>query len=359
MLDTETNHLEIGSAKAMVDDYLRQFFGTKIGMSRPIGDSYVRLWQTMEQLSLAGGKRLRPYMVMVSYQAFQGANPTSILPVATAWELLHLCMLIHDDIIDNDTVRYGIRNISGMYDGFYTSDEPDPVRRMHLANSAAILAGDLAHSGAHEIIIKSSLPAEQKILAQQFLASATFSVAGGELLDTESVLDEIGRVDALSIARFKTASYSFVGPLSTGAALAGASERQLELLERFGTALGCGFQLADDLLGIFGDEAKTGKSTIGDIREGKRTYMMQYAHQHASAKDRNLLDGLLGKQDVTPQEADTVRDIVVRTGARQAAEAAIAQFETTCMEVLQTLAADRIDTHSLQKLVGQSIKRVR
>lgn len=357
MLQTDKPLQDLTAVKAAVDKLLGQYFAEKKTLAEAVGDSYVRLWQTMQHLNQAGGKRLRPYMVTAGYRAWGGSSTQDVLPVAAAWELLHLCMLIHDDIIDNDHIRYGIKNVAGSYENFYLSLEDNTSRREHLATSAAILAGDLAHSGAYDIILKSSLSAEQKILAQRYISAATFSVAGGELLDTESVLYPIDGVDPLSIAKFKTASYSFVGPLSTGAALAGASNKQLDTLEQYATALGCAFQLVDDILGMFGDESAIGKSTTGDIREGKRTCLMQYAFSHAVPADKKTLAMLVGKVDISEKEADIVRDIVIRSGARQAVETNITAYEQDCHNALKKLSQEGIATDDLVALITVTTRR--
>lgn len=343
-------------AKARTDAALGTYLRGRTQAAGSIGAEYERLWQSVTRLSSAGGKRLRPFMALLSYQVFTNEND-DITAAATAWELLHLCMLIHDDFIDQDMIRYGVDNIAGEYLHIYEPLEADVQRRGHLANSAALLAGDVALSAAHDMILGSSLTNDQKVVALQYLTEATFNVAGGELLDTESVLYDIQLVDSLAIARHKTASYSFVGPLAMGADLGGASDVQLVALRQFALELGCAYQLIDDLLGVFGDASVTGKSAVGDIREGKRTFLMQQAYQRASTDELAILNDHLGKADITHLEADHVKHVLVQCGAKQAVNEQIDLHIKACKTALDQLCATAPRADELQILLDVATKR--
>lgn len=363
-MNTASNKLAVAlvdknSVRTAVNSVLEQYFLERIELASTMAPAYADLWHTIKDLGLAGGKRLRPYMVMLAYSTFGGKDPERVLPVGASWELLHLCMLIHDDIIDNDLVRYGVPNIAGAYQKRYSTLSISSERKQHLSMSAALLAGDVAHSAAHEILITSNLPATDILTAQKYLTAATFTVAGGELLDTEASAYPLADSDTEAIAEYKTANYSFVGPLCTGAALAGATPTALGQLQQFGTSLGLAFQLTDDLLGVFGDEVITGKSTIGDLREGKPTYMMQYAFEHADQPDRQVLDNLVGNQDLTEVQAINVREILVRTGARQAIENRIDALATVCLDTIEGLGIGATHKTGLRDLVTTATKRNR
>ncbi len=347
------------SVRVAVNSVLEQYFLERIELASTMAPAYADLWHTIKDLGLAGGKRLRPYMVMLAYKTFGGNEPDRMLPVAASWELLHLCMLIHDDIIDNDLIRYGVPNIAGAYQKRYNNLSISHARKQHLATSAALLAGDLAHSAAHEILITSNLPASDILTAQKYLTAATFTVAGGELLDTEASAYPLADSDTEAIAEYKTANYSFVGPLCTGAALAGATPTALGQLQQLGTSLGLAFQLTDDLLGVFGDEVITGKSASGDIREGKPTFMMQYAFEHANQPERQVLDNLVGNQDLTDIQAENVRKILVRSGARQATENRIDALATVCLNTIEDIGIGETHKIGLRDLVTTATKRNR
>ena len=263
----------LNALKQDVDNVLSTHFTEKIAASSMLSPQYGQLWEEMSKLNFAGGKRLRPYMILLSYTSFGGSAYDDVLYVAAGWELLHLCMLIHDDITDQDYTRHGVPNIAGSYNEIYKARQHDETKRSHLALSSALLAGDLALASAYELVSKATLSDADKILALQYMNESVFNVAGGELLDIESTMYTFSEVDPLKVAQLKTASYSFEGPLSVGAALAGASSERLAEIKTLGTIIGCAFQLADDLLDVFGDVNVTGKTGNSDLSEGKRTYL--------------------------------------------------------------------------------------
>lgn len=343
--------------RADINTMLEEYFSEKISHSATLNHDYAQLWKVLSHLSSAGGKRLRPYMTVLAYQAFGGKDYSGILPIAVAQELLHLCLLIHDDIIDRDFTRYGVNNVSGSYVDIYEKLIQDHNERVHLANSAALLAGDLALSGAYEMTLKSSLPLENITVAQGQLSKSIFAVVGGELLDTESVLHSFSSVDALQIAKLKTASYSFNGPLITGASLAKASPHNLRVLADYAEALGIAFQLTDDLLGTFGDSTVTGKTNTGDLSEGKRTLLMQKTFEKSSQAEHQLLNSLVGKADLTPLEADKIRNIIVDCGAKTEIESLVDAYATKAQSHLQKIAIRSANKQALEQLIHFAANR--
>lgn len=358
-MSADTPSLLENSLKAVRRDVelcTENFFEAKIANASAIKPAYARLWRTIAELHRAGGKRLRPYMVSLGYRAFGGTDYRSIIPVMAAWELLHLCMLIHDDIIDRDTVRYGVKNITGSYLDIYSA-HASHSEALHLANSAALTAGDLLLSSAYELVLSSDLKPEDVIVSQKYLAAATFAVAGGELLDSEAVLEDVRRTDSQTIVLFKTASYSFVGPLQAGAALAGASEQKLEQVRRFGEMLGSAFQLTDDLLGVFGDSSVTGKSASSDISEAKRTVLLQEAYARADTAGKAVLNAHVGNAKLTDAQANEVRDVMQRTGAKKAVEDMVADYVVRARQIVEELPIDTSQKQEFNELIAAATKR--
>ena len=351
LIDTET-------AKKVTDEFIRSFFQRRSLEAMEIGQSYFRLWNSMEHLILAGGKRLRPYMVLATYQAY---NPhgqlTDILPAAVAQELIHSAMLIHDDIIDRDTIRYGEKNISGQYNDYYEPLLNDGTERSHMSLSAALLAGDALIAEAHRLLRTTIRPVELVTQAEEILDTAIFEVVGGELLDSEMAFMPKGSIASDTIARYKTASYTFVGPLTTGAVLAQAPEHDINILKEFSIILGVGYQLRDDLIGTFGNEDLTGKSNTTDLVEGKRTYLIEQFEQLATPSQREQFFSIFHRQDATSQELEIAKTVLIESGAKAAVEKQI--------EIKNSEALDKIDSLSLsseakmiyQGLVERSLHR--
>lgn len=269
----------LSKTRAEVEERLVRLCDERISQAAEVGDRYVLLWKKIKTIVLRGGKRIRPYLVMVGY----GKYSESMLSVAVAQELVHIAMLIHDDIIDQDFIRHGGKNISGEYRDAY-SKYLDRIPATHYANSAALMAGDALISESYLQINTAQF--SQNIQAQLInrLGRSIFEVIGGELLDVEAAFVNDVAFDPLKIYRYKTASYSFIGPLLSGAICAGADGDTLQMLERFAEKIGVAYQLQDDLLGVFGDEKETGKSTLSDLREGKQTLLVNF-HKDLMSKE--------------------------------------------------------------------------
>ena len=297
---------------------LARFFSLAKKRAEPLGADYVELWSRLEA-NTVGGKRFRPRMVLAAYQALGGADLEAAACIGAAFELLHTALIVHDDVIDHDFVRRGAPNISGSYrDGARAAGAPDGVAE-HRGMSASVIAGDLALFNAYRFIDRSGVGDEVRARLLEVMDDALFASAAGELIDVDFAwLPGVPRVDdILTMERLKTAVYSFECPLQAGAILAGAPELTVDTLGEFGREMGIAYQLVDDLLGVFGTESETGKSTVGDLREGKRTVLIAYASE---TEGWGAVEHLLGDPSLTDADAAVLRDYLVDSGARAFAE---------------------------------------
>jgi len=301
-----------------VDAVLARFFSLAKNRAAAFGPAYVQLWQVLEN-NTVGGKRFRPRMVMAAYQALGGTDTEAAAYVGAAFELLHTALIVHDDVIDHDFTRRGVPNIAGTYrDRAIEAGSADRVAE-HSGISAAVIAGDLALFNSYRLIDRSGVTDLTRNRLLEVMDDALFASAAGELIDVDfATAREVPRVDdILTMERLKTAVYSFEGPLQAGAILAGASEDVVGTLADFGREIGIAYQIVDDLLGVFGVEAETGKTTIGDLREGKRTVIIAYA---TSTAEWTECEHLFGSEDLTEADAERLREVLVRCGARTFAE---------------------------------------
>lgn len=340
-----------------VDAFLLSHYKYKIGRAKKLSPDYGRLWQAILDYHQAGGKRIRPYILLLSYQVFGGKNYQNMIPVAAAVEMLHTCLLVHDDIIDRDYVRHGSPNIAGAYLRHYNTGSVDEHSKTHLSNSAALLAGDLLLSDTYQIILASDLDPAQKTTAMQLLGNTIFTVAGGQLLDTESVLLPFEAADPLTVAHLKTADYSFVSPMVLGATLAGARPDGLRVLRNFGEALGVAFQLRDDWLGVFGSAQKLGKPITSDLEENKRTYLMREAYALADAIQRKQLDELFEVQKPNDKDLIKLQRLLEETGAKQATVQAIREYTGRAREVLAGMQLDESSNIRFEQLIAMATNR--
>ena len=264
-----------------------------------------------------GGKRLRPVLLLLGHEVAAG-DPSEVLGAAVAVELLHTCALLHDDVIDAAPTRRGYptthvafadRHRAGGWAG-------DADR---YGEAVAILLGDLAFVQADEAMLECRVSADHLLAGLRAFGRLREEVMAGQVLDVHAAATRSVDADlALQVATLKSGRYSVTRPLQLGAVLGGADTDLLDVLERVGEPLGRAFQLRDDVLGVFGDAAATGKSASGDLAEGKRTLLVAEAWARADDHQRAQLADRLGAPDLTAAEAAELRDIVDATGARDA-----------------------------------------
>jgi geranylgeranyl diphosphate synthase type II len=341
----------------LLQQNITDYFEQQINAARHVHADYAVLWSELYRLVQAGGKRLRPHMVFLSYEAFGGRDIALVAPIAAAQEMLHQCLLIHDDIIDRDYVRHGVPNVTGGYQVRYRTLVTDPALRTHYANGAALMGGDLLLSAAYQMIAQSGVSDAHKLQVQTVLGQAIFEVGGGELLDTEASFRPAEQTDTLLIARYKSAGYSFVGPLVTGAILADATSEQRQVVHAFAENLGAAFQLQDDILGVFGSTFKTGKSTTGDIREGKRTYLVECFYAVADNRQKQLFEKYFGRSDITSAQANQVRKLLNNSGAKERTIQKIAELEVAAVRALIALELSSEYHDRFLQLVQRSLRR--
>jgi geranylgeranyl diphosphate synthase type II len=306
------------TGQSQVDAVLDRFFSLSRKRAVPLGPEYVALWEALEN-NTSGGKRMRPRMVFAAYRSLGGTDLGAAAYVGAAFELLHTALIVHDDVIDRDFSRRGVPNISGTYRDRATASGSDAVSAEHRGISAAVIAGDLALFNSCRLIDRSGVNGGVRARLLEVMDDALFASAAGELIDVDfSFGANMPRVDdILTMERLKTAVYSFECPLQAGAILAGADEFTVSTLADFGREIGIAYQIVDDVLGVFGVEEQTGKTTLGDLREGKRTVMIAYA---TTTPDWDRIAPLLGRPDLTERQAENVRALLVSCGARAFAE---------------------------------------
>lgn len=302
--------------KTDTDRELAVFLDHKIAAAGKIDPQYRRLITEMKKFILRGGKRLRPFMAYLGYQVAGGEDYDTFIRTAIALEIYHSFAVIHDDIMDNDMMRYGGPNISGAYERHLRRSHPAELALLHSRN-AALLAGDVALGFALELIQNSPAAPEIRERLHNELLKLHFTLAGGQLLDDLATLDKTLKVARIrKVYYLKTARYSMIFPLQTGAILADGNDTILQILERYGTHAGIAYQIADDLLGMFGSSREIGKPNISDLREGKQTMLMHFGFEFAGEADRKVLSERFGKANVSAQDLKLVRKILSDNGAK-------------------------------------------
>jgi geranylgeranyl diphosphate synthase type II len=248
----------------------------------PLGGGFTALGDAIARAA-AGGKRFRPALVAASFDAFGGdpREAAGLYPVAAAFELLHTAFVVHDDVIDHDTMRRGVPNVAGEFRVRAHAHGADASGAALLGDAAAILAGDLLLHEACRLVALADVEPQRREALLALLDDAIFVSAAGELADVEHAIagDFAESPALLAAAHDKTAVYSFTAPLCAGAVLADAPPEAVAAIRRAGGRLGLAFQLADDLIGAFGSAAQAGREAGGDLREAKRTPLIALARE--------------------------------------------------------------------------------
>ena len=266
-----------------------------------------------------GGKYLRPRLVAAAFLAHGGTDVDLLRHVAGAMQLIHLGLCAHDDVIDGDRVRHGRANVIGHAEADARAAGLDGTAATRQGEASGILSGDLALNAAILALLTAPAPEPIRVRLATTALDAIEQAIAGELLDMRSEMLAPEQSRPLVVARLKTASYSVTLPLQLGAIAAGADgSATADAIERVGTALGIAYQLGDDDLGLFGAPETTGKSSLSDLRDGKRTEHIRLAFERANATERSRIADALGSPDATEADAGRIRLIVTATGARAA-----------------------------------------
>ena len=284
--------------------------------------------QSLRTFVLDGGKRLRPAFCHWGFVGAGGdpADP-AVVDAGAAFELLQAFALIHDDVMDGSAVRRGARTAHLDYgdrhrDGSWRGEE----RRF--GEGVAILLGDLAFVYADRLLPRSS--ADVQIVWDELRTELNV----GQYLDLiGTARGDVDHAAARRIARYKSGKYTIERPLHVGAALAGRFADLGGPLSAYGDPLGEAFQLRDDLLGAFGDEAVTGKPVGDDLREGKPTPLMALATA-AADPDQALVLSLVGEPQLDAGQVAAVQHVLRETGAVDAIEASITALTDEALSAL-------------------------
>lgn len=290
--------------------------------------------ETQPMLDLAtlftgGGKRLRPAFAIWGAVAAGGLphDPSALTRAGASLDLLHVGILIHDDVMDSSATRRGVAAAHLQFaeqharGGLLGSSED-------FGRAGAILLGDLLQLWSVQMLDSAGMPPEAVRRARPMLERMRTEVTCGQFLDVlmqhEPLEDaQQALVAAGRVVEFKTAKYTVQRPVQFGALLAGASPGLVQALEEYGSALGRAFQLRDDLLGVFGDEAATGKPAGDDLREGKRTVLIAHAYAHTTDTGRDRLRTLLGDPELDADGVTELRTLIQESGAPDMVEQTI------------------------------------
>lgn len=298
-----------------INQELKRFFATRRKFSSQFDKRLPQLIDQIATFTLRGGDRMRPYFCWLGYKIAKNQPHVShsrlntILPVLLALELTHTFALIHDDIMDEADTRRGGPTIHAYFTKI--------LRNSHLATSLAILAGDLAYIWAEELF--DEVKNEEYLRAKVLFNTMREETVYGQVSDMWG-MKERSREELLTMYELKTARYSVEKPLLVGATLGNGDTKLASQLSNYGIKVGTAFQIKDDLLGVFGEEKITGKSTTDDIREGKWTLLIAETAQRVKKEQKHEFFKILGDKNASTENIKKVREWMIISGAKALVE---------------------------------------
>ena len=298
---------------------------------------------------------IRPRLLIDAHEDLGGTATSAAIDAAGAMQLLHIGLIIHDDVIDNDTARRGEMNITGQFSSEAMLLGATIAAAQTWGISSSLLAGDLMLNEAQSLLARLDLDAPRRLAVLDIYDETIAESVAGEQSDVwlSLHLDEADSGDVLTMIGRKTAAYSFEAPLSIAAILAGSNDCLVERLRAIGRRIGTVYQLRDDVLGLFGDEHETGKSVLSDLREGKETLLVNTARAHPAWSE---VAHLFGDRALDAQGGLRLRQAIEESGARAYVESMIAEHCKTIAgliaeaELPQALASRLADLTSASSL---------
>ena len=350
----------LSGPRLAVDRALEDFLNQSAAALNGIDANLVPISQALIDF-LAGGKRLRPLFALAGYIGAAGTldqpDGDVIYRAVISLELLQACALIHDDMMDGSDTRRGAPSIHRRFEnehrlrsGFGDSED--------FGSAAALLMGDLALVLSTQALHSSGISDRQLQAVARLFDTMKVELMAGQYLDMHAgSRKEVSVADALKIATYKSGKYTIERPLHFGGALALAAPDLLTSYSAYGIPLGIAFQMRDDLLGVFGDSALTGKPAGDDLLEGKRTALISYALEEMSKAQLAEFLSHFGNRSVSLAEIEQMRALIKESGAVDFIENLIAEKTSLALAAAEETLISREGQELLKELAILATQR--
>lgn len=321
--------------KARFDPKISAYFDTVEANAKEEDALITEALRHVRNLTLAGGKRLRPACMFYGYLAGGGTDEEAILETAVSIELLHTFLLVHDDIIDRDDFRHGEPTLHRRYAEFGRKYFPERDVE-HFGNSIALIVGDLLSAMSNDIIFRAPFPQARIFEALSRLQSVVSYTVIGQAQDIYMEYKrEATEAEILKMYTNKTARYTMERPIQMGLLLAGDSDILVDRFSGYALPLGIAFQIQDDILGIFGSEAKLGKPVGSDIQEGKLTLLVAYALERGTREQQEEVRRILSVGNtLTADDVERFKGLLIETKSLERAQEAARAYIREGKQVL-------------------------
>ena len=319
------NMYNLKEFKTAFDPFLEEFLNKKINQFlENTSDLFIKDFISYSKtLTLAGGKRVRPYIAYVMYVAMGGKDIESAIKLFLSLEIFHTFTLMHDDIMDKANTRHGVKTLHS-----YVLGELKEQKRVddleNVSKAQGILVGDLYFSWAMEIFLGSkNFPKENIEKSQDYFYQMVDEVALGQMIDIDITTREKADLNLITEkTRLKTSRYTFVRPMQIGASLSNINHNLDDFCEQLGTKLGIAFQLQDDLLDIVGDPKVLEKSILRDIADHQHTFFTNFVFESGTNEQKEKLLSFFGKE-LNGNERKEIIKIFTDTGSISAGKKAV------------------------------------
>lgn len=328
---------QLAQSQQAIESVLREFFASQESTAKEIHSSLYDSVVQLETFSLRGGKSVRSFLTLTAAKLAGLQESKELYQACASVELHHKHILILDDIADRDETRYGGPTLEHAYYAVFGEDADGK----HRALSFAMLDGVLLGALSKELLLSTSFPPHVMVDCIQLFDTVMYrdTLAGWQIHGLQCIQPLSQSSEDLFIKGLLlvTARYTFTGPLLFGLTLAQSSDPTLrQAIVDYGETVGTAFQMQDDILGLFGDPKVTGKPVGNDVREGKKTLLVQYAYHHTSTENQAFLEQRLGKP-LTPTDLAKVQTIVRDAGGLDYAKGLATDYVEKGIQALQVL----------------------
>ena len=333
-----------------INQELLNFVAAENKYLNEIGSELAPVATAMERFLLDSGKRLRPLFAYLGFLGTGSKPSIEILRACASLELVHVCALMHDDVMDASDTRRGAPSIHRAFEAMHV-EEKLSGSAAQFGISSAILLGDLALVWSAKMLHQSGIDGATLFRSLPMYDEMRVELMAGQYLDVyEQALASVSVERSLKVARYKSGKYTIERP-HFGAALGDGNPDLFTTYSKYGLPLGEAFQLRDDILGIFGDPKETGKPAGDDLREGKRTVLLAKVMELADSTQKSEISSTLGNQSLNLAQVNKVREIFVSTGALSEVENLISKLTSSAQSALEHGEIDPMATSALTQLL--------
>ena len=350
-----TNDLK--EIRNLVNQELLNFVAVENKYLNEIASELAPVASAMERFLLDSGKRLRPLFAYIGFLGTGSKPSVEVLRACSALELIHVCALMHDDVMDASDTRRGAPAIHKAFEALHNNQKLSGSGEQ-FGISAAILLGDLALVWSAKMLHQSGIDGQSLIRSLPMYDEMRVELMAGQYLDIyEQAFASESVERSLKVARYKSGKYTIERPLHFGAALGSAEQNLFKTYSDYGLPLGEAFQLRDDVLGIFGNPEETGKPAGDDLREGKRTVLLAKTMELADEGSKTVIKNSLGNPNIALEHVNKIREIITVCGALAEVENLISSMTSSAQSALEHGEINPVGKVALAQLLTIATQR--